>query len=87
VHLLQRLVHVLHMMGSVGEEHLAVAHRAAEHAELVGGAEGSGKQAVGVQALEPLAVEPSGFGPSGGPFGLPWVEQHDLEATGFQEFE
>lgn len=87
VHLLQGLMHRLNMVRAVGQEHLAVASRATQHTDLIGGAESGGEQAIGVQALEPLAVEPIGFWSSGGAFGLTGVDEEDLDAAGLQEFE
>ena len=86
MHLLQGLVPVLHRVRAVGEEPLAVAERAAQHADLVVGAEGRSEQPIGVQALQPLAVEPIGFRSSGGAFGLTRVDQEDLQAARLQEF-
>ena len=76
---------MLQMVRAVGEEPLAVASIAAQHADLLGGAEGRGEQAVGVQALQPLAVEPIGCGSSGGAFGLTGIDQEDLRLTGLPE--
>src|SRR6266516_4140168 len=78
---------MLNMVRAVGEEHLAVAEIAAQHADLVVGAEGRSEQPIGVQALQPLAVEPIGFRSSGGALGLTRVDQEDLQAARLQEFK
>ena len=43
VHLLQGFMHMLNMVGAIGEEHLAVAEIAAEHTDLISRAEGRGE--------------------------------------------
>ena len=87
VHLLSRLRPMLHRVRAGGEEPLAVASRAAQPAELSGGAEGRGAESVGVPAVQPWAVEPIGCGSSGGALGLTGIDQADLQATGLQECE
>ena len=87
VHLLQGLVHVLNMVGGIGEQHLAVAQVAAQHAHLIVGTEGPGEQPVGVQALQPLAIEPIGFRSTGGALGLAGIDEEHLHAPGLQQFE
>src|SRR6266568_3232255 len=82
VHLLQGLWHVLNMVGGRGEEHLAVAQVAAQHAHLILGTESPGEQPIGVQALQPLAVEPIGFRATGGTLGLPGIDEEDLHPGG-----
>jgi hypothetical protein len=83
-HLLQGLVPRLHRVGAIRAPHLAVASRAAQHADLVVRAAGRREQPRGVQALEPLAVEPIGFRSSGGACGLTRVDQEDLDAARLQ---
>ena len=75
------------MVGGVGEQHLAVAQVAAEHAHLIVRAEGPGEQPVGVQALEPLAIEPIGFRSTGGALGLAGIDEEDLHAPGLQQLK
>jgi hypothetical protein len=85
VHLWQGLVHGLHMVRAVGEEPLTVTESAAEHAELIVGAEGGGEPSRGVEALQPLAVEPIGVRSSGGACGVPKVDEEDLDAARLHE--
>jgi hypothetical protein len=40
-----------------------------------------------MQALQPLAVEDIGFGTAGGTLGLARINEHDLQASTFQQFE
>ena len=87
IHLLQGFMHMLNMVRSVGEEHLAVTQIAAEHTDLISGAESCREQTIGVEALEPLAVEPIGFRAPRSALGLPGVDQEDLETACLQELE
>jgi hypothetical protein len=80
-------MHMLHMVRAIGEEHLAVAERAAEYTDLRSGAESRRKETVGVEALEPLAVEPIGVGPTGSALGLAGIDQEYLQAPGLQELK
>jgi hypothetical protein len=75
------------MVRAIGEEHLAMAERAAEPTDLRSGAESRRKEAVGVAALAPRAVEPIGFGPTGGARGLAGSDQEDLQAPGLPELK
>src|SRR5438105_6169252 len=80
-------MHMLNMVRAIGEKHLAVTEIAAEHTDLLSGAESRRKETVGVEALEPLAVEPIGFGPTGGALGLAGIDQEYLQAPGLQELK
>ena len=51
------------------------------------GPKGASEQPVGMQALQPLAIESIGFRTAGSALGLTRINQEDLHATGFQEFE
>ena len=62
VHLGQRLLHVLNMMGGVLHQHGPLPHVAAQAPDVPAGTESPGKQAVGVELLEPLAVHTGGVG-------------------------
>jgi hypothetical protein len=84
MHVLSRLRPRLHMVRAIGEEHLAVAERAAEHTDLLSGAESRRQETVGVEALEPRAVEPIGCGPTGSALGLAGIDQESLQAPGLQ---
>ena len=75
------------MVRGRGEQHLAMAQRAAQHAHLVGGTEGPGEQPLGVQALQPLAIEPIGFRPARDMRGLAGIAQEHLHATRFEELK
>src|SRR5207302_4281222 len=80
-------MHMLNMVRAIGEKPLAVTEIAAEHTDLLSGAESRRKETVGVEALEPLAVEPIGFGPTGGALGLAGIDQEYLQAPGLQELK
>ena len=75
-------VDMLYVVRAIGEEHLAVAQIAAEHADLVGGAKGGGEEPVGMQALQPLAIETIGFRSAGDTLGLAGIDQEHLHAPG-----
>src|SRR5258706_6026 len=70
------------MVGSRGEQHLAVAQGVAEHAHLGLGPKGASEQPVGMQALQPLPIESIGFGAAGGALGWAGVGQYALAAAG-----
>jgi len=78
---------MLYVVRAIGEEHLAVAQIAAEHADLVGGAKGGGEEPVGMQALQPLAIETIGFRSAGDTLGLAWIDQEHLHAPGLSQFK
>ena len=65
-HRFEGFVHVLHVRAGRGDAHLPLPLEAAQHADLVVGAEGPREQAVGVQARQPRAVVPVGRGPAAG---------------------
>ncbi len=87
VHLWQRLLHGLHMVGGLREEHVAVTPGAAQPAHLVSRPQGAREQPIGVQALPPRAVEPIGLRSTGGTLGLPGIAEEDLQAAGLQQLE
>jgi len=74
-------------MGSIGEQHLAVAQVAAQHAPLVVWPEGPGAQPVGVQPLQPLTSEPSGCRAAGGALGVAGIDEEHLHAPGLSKFK
>jgi hypothetical protein len=84
MHLCSGLVPRLHMVGGVGQQPLAVTPGPAEHAHLLGRAEGPGEQ-VCVQALAPLTVEPIGLGAPRDALGLRRVDPQALHASRCQE--
>ena len=78
---------MLHMVGGVGQEPLAVPQRAAQHAHVGVRPKGASEEPVGMQALQPLAIEPIGFRSAGDTLGLAGVDQEHLHAPGFSQFK
>jgi hypothetical protein len=85
MHLFEGLVHMLQRVGGVGQQHLAMAPRAAQHTHLVRGTEGPGEPPIGVQALQPRASEPSGLWSAGDALGLAGIDQEPLQAPGLSQ--
>jgi len=82
MHLFSGLLHMLHMVGGVGNEHLAVTQIAAQHAHVGLGPQGASEQAVGMHALPPRAIEPIGCRSAGSALRLAEIAQEDLHAPG-----
>ena len=86
VHLGQRLLHMLDMVGGVLHQHDPLPQAAAQAPDLPVGPESSRQQAVGVQLLQPLAVQHVGLA-AGHILDAPGVHQHHLEAPLLQHPE
>ena len=86
IHLGQRFLHVLDMVGRVLHQHGALAQVAPQPSYLRPGPEGSRQQSVGVQLLQPLAVQHVSL-PTGHVLDAPRVHQHHLKSPLFQHPE
>ena len=86
VHLGQRLLHMLDMMGRVLHQHGPLSQVAAQTPDLRVGPKGSRQQSIGVQLLQPLAVQHVGLA-AGHVLDAPRVYQHHLEPTLFEHPE
>src|SRR5690606_33958860 len=86
VHLVEGLLHVLDMPGGGAHQHVAAPQVAAQHADLIGGAERGVQQADRVQVLQPLAVGDIGLATGHG-LHVAGVDQADLEAAGLEHLE
>ena len=86
VHLGQRLLHMLDMVGRVFHQHRSLAQVATQASDLPVGPEGARQQSVGVQLLQPLAVQHVGLAP-GHVLDAPGVHQHHRKAPFFQHAE
>src|SRR5258708_5268441 len=64
VHQCEGLLHVLDVVAGEGHQHLSLPQVAAEHEDLILGAEGAGEQSAGVEPLEPLAIVDVALGPA-----------------------
>jgi hypothetical protein len=73
---------MLNMVGGVGQEHLPMTQRAAQHAHVGFGPKGAREEPVGMQALPSLAIEPIGFWSAGDALGLARIDQEHLQAPG-----
>jgi hypothetical protein len=71
------------MVGGVGQPHLPMPPRAAQHAHVSGGPKGAREEPIGMQALQPLAIEPIRLGSAGDVLGLAGINQEHLHAPGF----
>jgi hypothetical protein len=87
MHLFSGFVHMLHMVGGVGQEHLPMPQITTQHAHVSFGPKGTSEEPVGMQALQPLAIEPIGFRSAGGALRLAGINQQDLQTTRLQELE
>jgi hypothetical protein len=87
MHLFEGLVPMLPMVGGVGQEHLPVTERAAQHAHVGLGPQGASQPAVGMPAWQPLAIEPSGCRSAGSALRLAGSDQEDLHAPSLSQFE
>jgi hypothetical protein len=87
VHLCQRFLHVLDVLGRVGQEHRALSEVAAQHTDLVGRPERTREEAEGVETLDPLAIMDVACGAALDLLYLLRIDEEDLEATRLQEFK
>src|SRR6266545_6049900 len=87
VHLRQRFLHMLDMLGGMGKQHRALPQITAEDADLISRPEGASEQPEGVEALNPLAVMHVTFGPALDLLDLLRIDQEDLEATRLEQLK
>lgn len=85
IHELQRLLHMLNMCGSVPQEHVPMAHQAANAADMFRWSERSLEQAIGMQLLNPLTVHDVSLS-SAHVLDVPGIDQIDLKPVTFQDF-
>jgi hypothetical protein len=85
MHLFEGLVPLRHRVGGIGQQPLPMTHVPAEHAPLMGRADGPGEQPVCVQAWEPRTVEPSSLRAARDTLGLTRIAPQALHAARCQE--
>ena len=77
---------MLNMVGGVGQQHLPMTQRAAQHAPVGVRPKGASQEPIGLQGLPPRAIEPIGFGAAGDALGLAGIDQEHLQASGLSQF-
>ncbi len=86
VHLRQSLLHMLDVVGGVGDQHRALAQVAAQHADLVIGPEGAREQPKGVKLLDPLTVHHVTLA-AGNTLQTVGIDEQNLEAVLLEDLE
>ena len=86
VHLGQSLLHVLHEASLAAQQHGALAAERAQHADLIGRAEGAVQQAKAHELLQPLAVQHIALA-ARDVLDVAGVDQVDFKPGGIKHFE
>ncbi len=87
VHLFQHLLHVLHVLSGVADQHLALPLKATPPHDLVRRTKGRREQSVAVQPPYPLAIQHVALGPARRMRRLPRIHQDHLEALAGEQVE